>query len=258
CFFFFQAEDGIRDRNVTGVQTCALPISLHAHFFTRDRNFHRLCIRDDVFAQARLTSLNTLRAHVEVFLIADKSVVIIGIGRSRTTSCSGRSSIVCRRGSSIICSGISVTSLSYLGLAADIAVVADITVIASPCGARTGCACARNSCSGNASSGGACASSCTIVRGITSTGIGGGVRGASLIVVACLLVWAFTTSVALDVRGIGDAVVFINFGLFLWSQRLICVKFGGVFNLVLGESQVQIVTFDGVSTQRNHRIAHAK
>src|SRR5699024_12221071 len=26
--FFFQAEDGIRDRNVTGVQTCALPISL--------------------------------------------------------------------------------------------------------------------------------------------------------------------------------------------------------------------------------------
>src|SRR5713226_6982253 len=27
-FFFFQAEDGIRDGRVTGVQTCALPISL--------------------------------------------------------------------------------------------------------------------------------------------------------------------------------------------------------------------------------------
>src|SRR5699024_11860933 len=26
CSFCFQAEDGIRDRNVTGVQTCALPI----------------------------------------------------------------------------------------------------------------------------------------------------------------------------------------------------------------------------------------
>ena len=26
--FFFQAEDGIRDYKVTGVQTCALPISL--------------------------------------------------------------------------------------------------------------------------------------------------------------------------------------------------------------------------------------
>src|SRR5579862_10001045 len=27
-FFFFQAEDGIRDGTVTGVQTCALPICL--------------------------------------------------------------------------------------------------------------------------------------------------------------------------------------------------------------------------------------
>src|SRR2546430_10864455 len=27
CVFFFQAEDGIRDLTVTGVQTCALPIS---------------------------------------------------------------------------------------------------------------------------------------------------------------------------------------------------------------------------------------
>src|SRR5690625_7842871 len=27
CFFFFQAEDGIRSGHVTGVQTCALPIS---------------------------------------------------------------------------------------------------------------------------------------------------------------------------------------------------------------------------------------
>ena len=29
-FFFFQAEDGIRDIGVTGVQTCALPI----YYFT--------------------------------------------------------------------------------------------------------------------------------------------------------------------------------------------------------------------------------
>src|SRR5258707_9852422 len=29
-FFFFQAEDGIRDIGVTGVQTCALPISLRS------------------------------------------------------------------------------------------------------------------------------------------------------------------------------------------------------------------------------------
>src|SRR5690348_17465619 len=30
-FFFFQAEDGIRDGRVTGVQTCALPISPCKH-----------------------------------------------------------------------------------------------------------------------------------------------------------------------------------------------------------------------------------
>src|SRR2546430_3235397 len=35
-FFFFQAEDGIRDLTVTGVQTCALPISLDAHFTKAD------------------------------------------------------------------------------------------------------------------------------------------------------------------------------------------------------------------------------
>ena len=28
-FFFFQAEDGIRDYDVTGVQTCALPICIY-------------------------------------------------------------------------------------------------------------------------------------------------------------------------------------------------------------------------------------
>src|SRR2546427_1358187 len=31
-FFFFQAEDGIRDLTVTGVQTCALPICWRSRF----------------------------------------------------------------------------------------------------------------------------------------------------------------------------------------------------------------------------------
>src|SRR5688572_31628308 len=34
-FFFFQAEDGIRDLTVTGVQTCALPISVLEIFYYR-------------------------------------------------------------------------------------------------------------------------------------------------------------------------------------------------------------------------------
>src|SRR5256886_4493245 len=36
-FFFFQAEDGIRDLTVTGVQTCALPISAHRRVRRRQR-----------------------------------------------------------------------------------------------------------------------------------------------------------------------------------------------------------------------------
>src|SRR5690625_7211466 len=35
-FFFFQAEDGIRDGHVTGVQTCALPIFTHGSHLRRE------------------------------------------------------------------------------------------------------------------------------------------------------------------------------------------------------------------------------
>src|SRR5215208_2289309 len=38
-FFFFQAEDGIRDGHVTGVQTCALPISANAHVAAASTGF---------------------------------------------------------------------------------------------------------------------------------------------------------------------------------------------------------------------------
>src|SRR5690606_39814522 len=39
-FFFFQAEDGIRDFHVTGVQTCALPIySIAQYWATRRKQF---------------------------------------------------------------------------------------------------------------------------------------------------------------------------------------------------------------------------
>src|SRR2546430_7274701 len=42
-FFFFQAEDGIRDLTVTGVQTCALPISLFFELFFLGRSESRRC-----------------------------------------------------------------------------------------------------------------------------------------------------------------------------------------------------------------------
>src|SRR5207253_7398346 len=40
-FFFFQAEDGIRDGHVTGVQTCALPISRNAAAQVQPRTCER-------------------------------------------------------------------------------------------------------------------------------------------------------------------------------------------------------------------------
>src|SRR5205807_3701774 len=41
-FFFFQAEAGIRDYKVTGVQTCALPISGSVKGKLKDRDFRKV------------------------------------------------------------------------------------------------------------------------------------------------------------------------------------------------------------------------
>src|SRR5256886_12367187 len=49
-FFFFQAEDGIRDLTVTGVQTCALPIYKIGTPFTR----HDLQLLSRLIGQASL------------------------------------------------------------------------------------------------------------------------------------------------------------------------------------------------------------
>src|SRR6266478_2432644 len=43
--FFFQAEDGIRDLTVTGVQTCALPISTRGRICGSRRTFCTRCRR---------------------------------------------------------------------------------------------------------------------------------------------------------------------------------------------------------------------
>src|SRR5256886_12346226 len=49
-FFFFQAEDGIRDLTVTGVQTCALPISRAAASRASRRSASRSSIRSSIGA----------------------------------------------------------------------------------------------------------------------------------------------------------------------------------------------------------------
>src|SRR2546430_55467 len=47
-FFFFQAEDGIRDLTVTGVQTCALPILLNAFSLRLGRYAQRVLTKRGV------------------------------------------------------------------------------------------------------------------------------------------------------------------------------------------------------------------
>src|SRR5256886_13594606 len=41
CDFFFQAEDGIRDLTVTGVQTCALPICMFVRAIVQNERTNR-------------------------------------------------------------------------------------------------------------------------------------------------------------------------------------------------------------------------
>ena len=53
-FFFFQAEDGIRDIGVTGVQTCALPI----------------CIISGSVSLAKAKSFTSLVAHADPALVS--------------------------------------------------------------------------------------------------------------------------------------------------------------------------------------------
>src|SRR5690625_6094907 len=52
--FFFQAEDGIRDGHVTGVQTCALPILL----FDNQGNAGIPPVKSDFFSSSRVLEIN--------------------------------------------------------------------------------------------------------------------------------------------------------------------------------------------------------
>src|SRR5690606_16797284 len=62
-FFFFQAEDGIRDFHVTGVQTCALPISLPGDWQGREVV---LGLRPEHLARAADAEADAVAARVEL------------------------------------------------------------------------------------------------------------------------------------------------------------------------------------------------
>src|SRR2546429_1772775 len=69
-FFFFQAEDGIRDVAVTGVQTCALPILKRIFFLT-------LLIAGSLHAQTQI--------HPEINRNQASAIVRIAVPRPDTT-----------------------------------------------------------------------------------------------------------------------------------------------------------------------------
>src|SRR5699024_12075004 len=86
--FFFQAEDGIRDRNVTGVQTCALPIFIHFFLIGRPNvgksslvnailNEERVIV-SDIEGTTRDAIDTSLKRDGEEFIIIDTAGMKIG------------------------------------------------------------------------------------------------------------------------------------------------------------------------------------
>src|SRR5256885_3700783 len=69
-FFFFQAEDGIRDYKVTGVQTCALPISCGYIYLWRDSHGSR-------WMSIRLLALIPVAAAISLALSAAVDAVAL-------------------------------------------------------------------------------------------------------------------------------------------------------------------------------------
>src|SRR2546430_13352985 len=77
-FFFFQAEDGIRDLTVTGVQTCALPISIECNSRAQEAYFeqtgeHGISLPDPV--DRKSTRLNSSHSQISyaVFCLKKKN-----------------------------------------------------------------------------------------------------------------------------------------------------------------------------------------
>src|SRR5688572_32001820 len=90
--FFFQAEDGIRDLTVTGVQTCALPISMRG-----GRVVERVELATDAGGVAQKDA-DVLEAAVQQFYEDRVAPAEIDLPRSEehTSELQSQSNLVCR------------------------------------------------------------------------------------------------------------------------------------------------------------------
>src|SRR3712207_7429701 len=75
-FFFFQAEDGIRDIGVTGVQTCALPICFSALDFKTDAK-----LRNSLKGETKDSIVIIVAQRVSTIMNADR-IIVLDEGRS--------------------------------------------------------------------------------------------------------------------------------------------------------------------------------
>src|SRR5690625_7294405 len=92
--FFFQAEDGIRDGHVTGVQTCALPISFDVASALEERTGAPVRIGNDV----KLAGLGEARVGAGR---AASSMLLVWLGQIGRASCRGRVGVAGGDGSAV-------------------------------------------------------------------------------------------------------------------------------------------------------------
>src|SRR5207253_7920072 len=84
-FFFFQAEDGIRDGHVTGVQTCALPILASLPLQLRVTGFRYQPFASAERVAAAVATVGAVASILTVFVVmvvVPPSLVAVQVRRS--------------------------------------------------------------------------------------------------------------------------------------------------------------------------------
>src|SRR5205823_11243045 len=93
--FFFQAEDGIRDKLVTGVQTCALPICGFFLILQRSMEDEKKSTQNPQRDQCAATPISTLETRLTIFThdglpLLTEGKAQIGPCRANLDACSSR------------------------------------------------------------------------------------------------------------------------------------------------------------------------